>query len=156
MKLHLLTRRTLATLAFGALFAGGVQAGEKGTAAEAEAMVVRAVTFLKTNGPEKSYEEFTLGKKFKDRDLYVVVYDMNGKNLAHGSNAKLVGKDMLDAKDPQGRFIVKMFVELAKTKGKGWVDGYQFMNPVTQTMQNKALYLERAGDVLVGTGIYKD
>ncbi len=49
-----------------------------------------------------------------------------------------------------------MFVDLAKEKGKGWVDGYKFMNPLTQKMQNKALYLERVGDTFVGAGIYKD
>jgi hypothetical protein len=156
MKLLLLSRRSLGVLACSALLAGGAQAGERGTAAEAEAMVKKAVAFLKANGPDKSYDEFTNGKSFKDRDLYVVVYDLNGKNLAHGSNPKIVGKDMLEAKDPQGKPIVKMFVDLAKTQGKGWVDGYKFLSPVTHTMQNKALYLERTGDVLVGTGIYTD
>jgi hypothetical protein len=156
MKLLLLTRRTLGALALGALFAGVAQAAEQGSAAEAEAMVKKAVIFMKASGPEKAYDEFTNGKSFKDRDLYVVVYDLNGKNLAHGSNTRLVGKDMLDAKDPDGKPIVKMFVDLAKTKGKGWVDGYKFMNPTTQKMQNKALYLERVGEVFVGTGIYKN
>jgi hypothetical protein len=150
------SRRLFGALAASLMFAGTVHAAEHGTAAEAEAMVQRAVVFLKANGPEKSYEEFTNGKSFKDRDLYVLVYDLNGKVLAHGLNAKMVGKDLIDAKDPQGKPIVKMFVDLAKTKGKGWTDSYSFMNPMTKTMQSKTLYLERAGDVLVGTGIYKD
>lgn len=49
-----------------------------------------------------------------------------------------------------------MFVDLAKTKGKGWVEGYKFLNPVTQKIENKSMYLERVGDTLVGCGIYKD
>ena len=44
-------------------------AAEKGTAPEAEAMVKKAVAYIKTNGAETSYEEFTHGKLFKDRDL---------------------------------------------------------------------------------------
>jgi signal transduction histidine kinase len=134
---------------------GVAHAEDRGTAAEAEAMVKKAVAYLKANGNEKAYEEFTNGKTFKDRDLYVIVYDLNGKCLAQGANAKLVGKDLIGLKDPDGKPIIKMFADLAKEKGKGWVEGYKFMNPVTQKIEGKAMYLERVGDVLVGSGIYK-
>jgi hypothetical protein len=43
----------------------------------------------------------------------------------------------------------------AKEKGKGWVEGYKFLNPVSQKIEGKAMYLERVGDTLVGCGIYK-
>lgn len=135
--------------------AGSALANDNGTAAEAEAMVKKAVAFIKANGPDKAYEEFTNGKGFKDRDLYVIVYDLNGKNLAQGANPKLVGKDLIGLKDPNGRLIIKEFVDLAKAKGKGWVEGYKFLNPVTQKLEEKAMYLERVGDTLVGCGIYK-
>ncbi len=134
---------------------GAAHAAEQGTAAEAEAMVKKAVAYIKANGPEKPYEEFTNGKSFKDRDLYIIVYDLNGKNLAQGANPKLVGKDLIGLKDPDGKPLIQMFVELAKTKGKGWVEGYKFLNPVTQKIEGKAMYLERVGDTLVGCGIYK-
>jgi hypothetical protein len=137
------------------LSATAVRADAPGTAPEAEAMVKKAVAYLKANGPDKAYEEFTHGKGFKDRDLYVVVYDLTGKNLAQGANAKLVGKDLIGLKDPNGRLIIKEFVDLAKEKGKGWVEGYKFLNPVTQKLEGKAMYLERVGDTLVGCGIYK-
>lgn len=145
----------LRSVLLGAVLTGAAHAADQGTAAEAEAMVKKAVTYIKTNGPDKSYEEFTAGKSFKDRDLYIVVYDLNGKNLAQGANPKLVGKDLMGLKDPDGKPIIKMFVDLAKDKGKGWVEGYKFMNPVTQKMETKAMYLERVGDTLVGCGIYK-
>ncbi|WP_230404264.1 MULTISPECIES: cache domain-containing protein [Undibacterium] len=131
-------------------------AGEKGTAPEAEAMVKKAVAYIKTHGAEKAYDEFTNGKSFKDRDLYIIVYDLNGKNLAQGANPKLVGKDLIGLKDPDGKPLIQMFVDLAKSKGKGWVEGYKFLNPVTQKIEGKAMYLERNGDTLVGCGIYKD
>lgn len=135
--------------------AGSALAGDHGSAAEAEAMVKKAVAFIKANGPDKAYDEFTNGKTFKDRDLYVIVYDLSGKNLAQGANPKLVGKDLMGLKDPNGRLIIKEFVELAKEKGKGWVEGYKFLNPVSQKLEEKAMYLERVGDTLVGCGIYK-
>ena len=135
---------------------GAVHAAEQGSAPEAEAMVKKAVAYIKANGPEKAYEEFTNGKSFKDRDLYIIVYDLNGKNLAQGANPKLVGKDLIGLKDPDGKPLIQMFVDLAKSKGKGWVEGYKFLNPVSQKIEGKAMYLERLGDTLVGCGIYKN
>ena len=148
-------RALLRILVASFVFAWSAQAADRGTPAEAEAMVKRAIAYIKANGADKAYDEFTNGKSFKDRDLYVIVYDLNGKNLAQGANPKLVGKDLIGLKDPDGKPLIKMFVDLAKDKGKGWVEGYKFLNPVTQRIELKSMYLERVGDTLVGCGIYK-
>jgi cytochrome c len=156
MPLSLTHRRAALVLMAGLLTGLPAFAAEHGSRDEATAMVKKAVAYIKANGPDKAYEEITTGKTFKDRDLYVIVYDLNGKNLAHGANAKLVGKDLINLKDPDGFPLIQKFVELAKGKGSGWVEGYKFMNPVAQKMESKAMYLERLGDTLVGCGIYKD
>lgn len=155
MSLLTCLKRLLGATVLGFMTLTAAHAAEQGSAAEAEAMVKKAVAYVKANGPEKSYDEFTNGKSFKDRDLYIIVYDLNGKNLAQGANPKLVGKDLINLKDPDGKPIIQMFVDLAKGKGKGWVEGYKFLNPVSQKMEGKAMYLERVGDTLVGCGIYK-
>jgi len=80
---------------------------------------------------------------------------MTGKNLAHGANAKLVGKDLSGLKDPDGKLILPMLIEVAKGKGRGWTGEFQFRNPVTQKLEPKLAYVERVGDTLIGTGIYK-
>lgn len=149
-------KRLLAAAVTGWLVAGSALAADQGTAAEAEAMVKKAVAYIQAKGPEKAYAAFTHGKRFKDRDLYIIVYDLNGKNLAQGANPKLVGKDLINLKDPDGFPIIAKFVETAKTKGSGWVEGYKFLNPVTKKMEKKAMYLERMGETLVGVGIYLD
>ena len=65
-------------------------AAEFGTPAEAEAMVKKAVAEIKANGKDKAFAEFNNPKgKFTDRDLYITVYDMNGKCLSHGANPKM-------------------------------------------------------------------
>jgi len=140
----------------GLAMSGIAYASGQGTAPEAESMVKRAVAHIKAVGPDKAYDEFTNGQSFKDRDLYVSVYDLNGKNLAQGANPKLVGKDLIGLKDPDGKPLIQMFVALAKEKGKGWVEGYKFINPVSKNLEAKAMYIERVGDTLVGVGIYKD
>lgn len=131
-------------------------AAGKGTKAEAEAMVAKAVAYIKANGPEKAHQEFTNGTSFKDRDLYVIVYDLNGKNLAHGANPKLVGKDLIGMKDPDGKLLNKMLVDLAKEKGKGWSDEFKFRNPTTNELQRRVVYVQRVGETFVGCGVFLD
>ena len=134
---------------------GSASAADHGTAAEAQAMVAKAIEFMKKNGREKGYAEISnLKGQFVDRDLYVVVYDLNGKVLAHGANAKMIGKDLIDMRDTDGKYFVKERVEIAKGKGSGWQD-YKFMNPVSRKIEPKSMYLQRYEDVIVGCGIYK-
>jgi signal transduction histidine kinase len=155
MKLISLLKALFVICALSLAASGVGHAAETGTAAEAEAMTKRAVTYLKANGPEKASQEFTHGSAFKDRDLYVSYYDMTGKVLGHGANAKLVGKDLSGLKDPKGKLFIQMITDVAKTKGKGWTDTYTFRNPVTDKMAEKIIYVERVDDSWVGVGIYK-
>ena len=130
-------------------------ADSKGTAQEAQAMVDKAIAFIKKNGREKAFAEINNPKgQFTDRDLYVVVYDINGKVLAHGANAKMIGKDMIDLRDSDGKYFVKERVEIAKGAGKGWQD-YKFMNPVSRAIEPKSMYIQKFEDMIVGCGIYK-
>jgi len=136
--------------------AGSLHAAEAGTAAEAEAMVKKVVASMKANGNEKTFDEVTNGKTYKDRDLYAWIYDLNGKCVAHGANPKLVGKDLIGLKDPDGKPIIQIAVNVAKEKGKGWTETVKFRNPVTDKIQARVNYIERVGDYLVGSGIFKD
>ena len=118
-------------------------------------MVKKAVTFIKEQGAEKAYPEFT-GKaaSFIDRDLYVVVYQLDGKVLAHGSNAKFVGKDLIDAQDVDGKLYVKERVEMAAKQPSFWQD-YKFVNPVSKKVEPKQMYCEKVDNTAVCAGIYK-
>lgn len=121
---------------------------------EAESMVVRTVAALKANR-SKTLEAITAkDSKYVDRDLYAVVYDMTGKVLAHGANNKMVGKDLIELRDPDGKEFVKERVELAKSKGKFWQD-YKFTDPETRKVLPKEAYCETSGNDIVCAGIYK-
>jgi cytochrome c len=151
-------KRTL-TAIFLAVFMLAVShvavAAEFGTPAEAEALVKKAITEIKASGKDKAFAEINNTKgKFTDRDLYIFVYDMSGKCVAHGFNQKMIGKDLVDMKDPDGKLYVKERIEIAKTKGKGWQD-YKFTNPVTKKLENKTAYVEKMDDLIVGSGAYK-
>ena len=130
-------------------------AEDHGTAPEAEALMKKAVAYVKANGKEKAFAEINNPKgQFVDRDLYISVYDFTGKCLAQGANAKMIGKDLMDLKDPDGYEIVKERLKMAKTKDKFWQD-YKFTNPLTKKLEPKSTYCERVGDIVLACGIYK-
>lgn len=137
-------------------WSGGAYAADKGTADEAVAMVKKAAALIKSDGKDKAFAAFSdrNNPAFHDRDLYVFVYDLNGVALAHGNNPKMVGRHLIDMKDNEGKPLIKDMVDVAKTKGKGWVE-YKWPNPVNNSIEAKASYVERVDDMLVGSGIYK-
>jgi cytochrome c len=129
-------------------------AGDRANKAEAEAMVAKGVAAVKAKG-DAAYADITApSKTFVDRDLYLVVYDNTGKCLAHGQNAKQVGKDLIGLKDPDGKEFVKERVEMASSKAKFWQD-YKFTDPLTKTVQPKQAYCEKLGNLIICGGIYK-
>jgi cytochrome c len=144
----------VATVAY-AFLASAHAANDHGTADEAVAMVQKAISAMKANGRDKIIAEINSRKgQFIDRDLYVVIYDMNGKNLAHGANPKMVGKDLIEIKDVDGKAYMRERIELVKAKGKGWQD-YKFVNPVSKAIEAKSMYVVKIDDLIFGCGIYK-
>ena len=132
-------------------------AESKATAAEATAMVKKGVAAIKAGGKEhdKLYSEVTAkDAKWADRDLYLVVYSMDGTVKAHGANAKLVGNNLMDMLDIDGKPYIKERIELAKSKGSFWQD-YKFTNPTTKKIEPKSMYCEKVDDLVACAGIYK-
>ena len=128
---------------------------ESATKDEAIAMVKKAVAFIGQQGADKAYTEFdNKSGQFVDRDLYVVVYGLNGVVLAHGANAKLIGKDMTDATDVDGKYYVKERLALAAKQADFWQD-YKFVNPVTKKIEPKEMYCQRLNQTAVCAGVYK-
>jgi cytochrome c len=143
-----------ATLVFISI-ASFAMAGEFGTKDEAVALVKKAATFIKEQGPGVAYPEITnRAGRFVDRDLYVVVYGLDGKVLAHGANQKLVGLDMIDVQDVDGKYFVKERAELGRKQAEFWQD-YKFVNPTTKKVEPKEMYCQRLEETVVCAGIYK-
>lgn len=131
-------------------------AAEHGTREEAVAMVKKAAAYLKANGKDKAFADFSNPRgPFVDRDLYITVYDMSGKALVHGVNPRMVGKDMIELRDADGKYIVRDRIAVANEKGSGWQD-FKWVNPLTKTMDSKSMYFERVDDVIISCGVYKN
>jgi cytochrome c len=112
----------IATLTRG-FWAGSVQAQVNGTRDEAKTMVEAAVEHVRKAGPEQAFKDFTDkgNTNWQKKDLYVFAYNMAGVNVAHGTNDKLVGKDLIALKDPEGELLIKELRDTA-AKGSGWVE----------------------------------
>lgn len=124
---------------------------------KAVSLVNDGIAFIKKNGNDKAFKEFTNKKgKFTKGEFYIFVVDFKGITLAHGGNNMLVGKSMYDLKDSDGKYFIRKFIDLAKEKGEGWSD-YKWSNPTTKKIENKTTYVKRmpGTEYFLGCGIYK-
>ena len=126
------------------------------TKGEAMALVKRAIAYYKANGKGKMvFEVSKLDGQLRKGSLYVFVYDMNGKVVAHGQKVRMIGMDLKNAKDPAGKAFVQERIKIAMEKGSGWQD-YLFENPFNHKVEEKSAYIERCDDLIFGCGTYKD
>ncbi len=130
---------------------------DKGTAEEAKALVKKAVAYMKEVGKEKAIAEFNNPKgKFIEKDLYVWATGMDGTNLSHPFTPALIGKNMMELKDADGKMFVKERIEIAKTKGSGTIE-YRWTNPQSKKVEKKEAYFEVVPgmDLILNSGYYK-
>ncbi len=127
------------------LFAVGVgvaAAQEKGTADEAKAMVKKAVAYMKEVGKDKALAEFNNPKgKFIYKDLYVWATGLDGTNLSHPYTPALIGKNMYNLKDADGKLFVQDRIAQVKAKGSGTIE-YRWTNQNTKKIEQKVAYFE--------------
>lgn len=91
------------------------------------------------------------------KDSYIFCIDMNKKaNIAHPIKPKLIGKNLMHVKDVDGKLFFAEFINVAKSKGSGWVE-YMWPKPGEKKPSLKATYVYKVPDesVLMAAGIYK-
>lgn len=149
-------QKTLAGFALALALSGlPAQAAEFGTRDEAQTMVNKAVALIDASGKDAFVRFEDAQGGFKDRDLYVFVYDMNGVNLSHGANKALIGKNLREMKDVDGKPLIEEMIKLVAAKGEGWVD-YKWQNPVTRKIEDKSSFVKKAaGEMFAGVGVYR-
>ncbi|HEX7982662.1 MAG TPA: cache domain-containing protein [Duganella sp.] len=139
-----------------AVGAAGAADAERASANDAVAMVKKVIADMKKLGKEKVIQDIQAQTpQYRDRDLYVSVGTLDGINLTNGNNAKMAGKNVLDLKDVDGKLITRERIEIAKTKGSGWLE-YKWPDPVTKAVQKKSMYVERYEDMTIACGVYKN
>ncbi len=151
------SKRFLSLVFLLGLTAASAFAQTRGTATEAKALAERAIQHIKDVGTARAFTDFTAKVgKWQSRDLYVFVIGFDGTILAHGSSKAVVGKNMLDVTDVNGKAFTKEMAELMKAKGSGWTD-YMYSDPLTHKIEAKSSYGIRIPNFegFVGVGVYK-
>jgi cytochrome c len=129
---------------------------EEPTEKDAIAMVERGAALIKAQGKGE------MMKHIKARDpafargpLHVDLRDVKtGILLAHPYNPSVVGMNLTDVPDANGKKYRREIIELAAAKGKGWVD-YQYKDPATGKIESKSTYIRLVDGVVLEAGIYK-
>lgn len=127
----------------------------KASPAEAIAMVTKAVAAIRSQGREAAYD--TISRKdgaFVDRDLYVTVWGMDGTVRAHGLNPTMVGRNLIDLKDIDGKPFIRERIAQAHVSTAFWQD-YQYTHPQSRRIEPKRMYCQRLDDSVVCSGVYK-
>jgi cytochrome c len=126
------------------------------TEKDAIAMAERGAALIKSKGKDEMMKRITAkDPDFCQGELYVDLRDIKtGIVLAHPYNPSIVGKDLTDVPDANGKKYRREIIELAAAKGKGWVD-YQYKNPKSGKIEPKTTYILRVDDVVLEAGLYK-
>jgi cytochrome c len=132
-------------------------AQENGTRDDAKAMVDAAVDHVKKVGHEQAFKDFSdkSNKNWQKKDVYVFAYNMDGINVAHGANEKLIGKNLIELKDPNGKLLIQELRNTAQ-KGNGWVE-YEWPHPQTKKIESKVSFVRKLQNFegFVGAGVYR-
>lgn len=119
---------------------------DRGTPADAQAMLKLAIQYYQTAGRAKALADFTAGKPpFKDRDLYVACIDAKLIQSANGGFPNLVGSRI----EP----ISRAAWDAASTSSIGSVS-YQWIDPANGQTEPKTFYYEKVGTDVCGVGAY--
>lgn len=128
-----------------------------GTKAEAVAMVHRVEQMFKKQGAAATFKAIDdkSNKEFHKGDLYAFVFTLSGVCVAHGASPALIGKNLIDLKDPDGEYTVQVSVAIAEGPWHhGWFE-YKWPNPITHKIQDKMSYISKLGNkYFVGAGVY--
>ena len=142
-------------LAAPALTAGHTQ--KRGTPAQAQAMVARAVALFEKKGMKAAFDRFTNrpGAEFNHLDLYIFVLkaEEGARIVAHAGTRSLIGVNATTLIDPGGLNIGRAILDKATAKG-AWVD-YGWKDPLTGKVVPKSSWVVRHQGHIFGCGIHK-
>jgi signal transduction histidine kinase len=149
------TMKLLATATALCLVSAAALANEP-TEKDAIAMAERGAAMVKAKGKEEVMKRITAkDPDFVQGSLYIDMRDVKtGIVLAHPYNPSIVGKDLTDVPDANGKKYRREIIELAAAKGKGWVD-YQYKNPTSGKIEPKTTYILLVDGVVLEAGLYK-
>lgn len=149
-----MTTRVITLAIMSIALAMGVQAGDRGTPAEAKAMLEKAISHYKALGRKQALADFNAKKApFSDRDLYVFCIGPDRSMVANGGYPSFVGQSVDVLKDANGKALGKSLIDAAALGGGGSVK-YPHINPVSRKPEPKVSFVQKVGEDVCGVGAY--
>ncbi|MFZ5573200.1 MAG: cache domain-containing protein [Thermodesulfobacteriota bacterium] len=132
-------------------------AQDSATKEEAVAKCKEAAKMAQEKGLEETLKVINDMKgPFVWKDSYVFCIDMDKQaNIAHPERPQLIGKNLFNIKDKNGKLFFADFINTARDKGEGWVD-YLWPKPGSNEPVPKSTYIYRVPgtNVLMAAGVY--
>src|ERR1700750_3195944 len=111
-------KNTMISVLLAASALSAVPAHAADTAAAAVAMVEKGVAYMQKNGKDALIKEVnSKNPEFINDTTYLTVRALDGTQLAHPTNPKLVGKNMVVLPDADGKLFRKEIIDQAQSKG---------------------------------------
>ena len=152
----MLRKTLLAAIAAAALATtvpAQAQQGQFGTAAEARAMLDKAVAGMRAD-KTKALAAFNAGSDgFRDRDLYP--FCANASDGAFTAHPSLRGTQIRDLKDAAGNAFGEQILRAGSAEGQVNEVSYSFPRPGSTAPAPKVSYVTKIGDQVCAVGYYK-
>ena len=129
-------------------------AAESPDAAEAKALLDKAVAYFDHNGVARAFCAFNdANGAFHKGPLYVFAINMDGVYFAHSAAPTLIGTSLRDTRDAAGQPIGNLVMEAVATQQSAPVE-YMWLNYETNKVEKKHTFLKSVGNFVLGVGYY--
>jgi len=124
-----------------------------------EVLVNEAAGLIKRTGKAAAFEEFSKKDSRFSGDTYLFVYDLKSNVLLNAAFPAREGTNTTGQKDANGKLFHHEFIQMAESKGSGWVD-YMFPKPGQSEPSQKWAYVTGVNvdgvPSLVASGFYPE
>ena len=87
-----------------------------------------AAQLVNEKGLEAAFQELLIRTGSSYRKTHMCLSLISRDTSYPSATSGMVGKNVIESKDSNGKVVVKELIEVAKTKGEGWVE-YMYPNP---------------------------
>ena len=128
-------------------------AAESSDAAEAQALLDKAVAYLDDKGVARAFCAFNdVNGAFHKGPLYVFVINMDGVYFAHSAAPTLIGTSLRDTRDAAGQPVGQTVMDAVAAQQSGPVE-YMWLNYETNKVEKKRTFLKKVGEnCVLGVG----
>jgi len=129
-------------------------------AKQIEVLVNEAAGLIERTGKEAAFKEFRKkDSKWFSGDTYLFVYDLKSNVLFNAAFPAREGTNTTGQKDANGKLFHHEFIQMAESKGSGWVN-YMFPKPGETQASQKWAYVMGVNvngvPSLVASGFYPE